>query len=148
EPFTRDDLEALRDRCRTELVNGLDVLSATGAADAEASAVLAARVDLLRMFDELPDLPTELRRTRGHGDFRLAQVLVAQGDVMIIDLEGETNRPLPARRAKMLPVTDVAGMVRSFGLAEWTSLSRFAETHALAQDRLAAPAAAWRELAV
>ena len=110
--------------------------------------MLAARADLLHMLDALPDLPPGLRQTRVHGDYRLAQVLVAQGDVMIIDLEGETGRPLAARRAKTLPLIDVAGMIRSIDLAAWTSLSRFAETHSLALDRLISPAATWRDLAV
>ncbi|MGD9507110.1 MAG: maltose alpha-D-glucosyltransferase [Geminicoccaceae bacterium] len=148
ERFTADDLIALRDRCRADLADGLDALSRTGAVDGDADAVLAARSELLRIFEELPDLPPELCRTRVHGDYRLAQVLVAQGDVMIIDLEGETDRPLSARRAKALPVTDLACMIRSFDLAAWTSLSRFAETHTPAQDRLAGAAAIWRELVV
>ncbi len=154
EPYRQAELAADLDRTRGAMAEAWLALerlrpAVAEAAAAEIDAVLATRDAYAALLASPPEVPEGLLCTRLHGDFRLGQILVAKGDVMLVDLEGEARRPLAERRSKTLPLSDLAGMLHSFDQAAWTSVYRFAEAEAdpVAFDQLQTPALAWRDLA-
>ncbi len=77
---------------------------------------------ILGRFGLLLDRKLTARRLRCHGDYHLGQLLYTGKDFVIIDFEGEPVRPISERRIKRSPLRDVAGMLRSFHYAAYSSL--------------------------
>ena len=92
-----------------------------------ARALLERRREIEERFDAFTAIRTAMELTRFHGDLHLGQVLLANNDFVIIDFEGEPSRPLAERRRKDSPLRDVAGMLRSFSYARWTSVRNAAQ---------------------
>ncbi|HEY4607094.1 MAG TPA: maltose alpha-D-glucosyltransferase, partial [Acidimicrobiia bacterium] len=79
-----------------------------------ADQVLAREQDLLQELRAITTEKIDARRIRIHGDYHLGQVLFTGNDFVMIDFEGEPQRPLTERRIKRLSLRDVAGMLRSY----------------------------------
>ncbi|HYK63180.1 MAG TPA: maltose alpha-D-glucosyltransferase [Bryobacteraceae bacterium] len=90
-----------------------------------AALLLSRRRNILDRFRSFGGEELQAQKIRIHGDYHLGQVLRVKTDYVIIDFEGEPARPLSERRAKQSPLKDVAGMLRSFGYAAYSTLMNY-----------------------
>jgi maltose alpha-D-glucosyltransferase/alpha-amylase len=98
------------------------------------STMMAARQALFARLPVLAEAGRGATLTRIHGDMHLGQVLVVNGDISIIDFEGEPAKPVEIRRGKDHPLRDVAGMIRSFDYAAAVVKRRSQSSHAHLAD--------------
>lgn len=88
----------------------------------EAKEVLGMKADVLRLFKRVFHHKIPIMKIRNHGDYHLGQVLWTGKDFIIIDFEGEPARAFSERRLKRSSLRDVAGMIRSFHYATYSTL--------------------------
>ncbi|MBI4261126.1 MAG: putative maltokinase, partial [Actinobacteria bacterium] len=122
EPFTPlyqrsvyQSMRNLTDRVFAQLRSRAEEIPAAGQ-------ILDLQKEVMARFQRLLEGRISGVRLRLHGDYHLGQVLYTGRDFVIIDFEGEPAVPLGERRIKRSPLRDVAGMLRSFHYAAYSSL--------------------------
>ena len=130
EPMSQFHVRALYQSVRRRVNGALELLEERRALlrpqDQEAAkAVLGAALRVDALLSRLRELDCDGDRIRVHGDLHLGQVLDTGNDVVIIDFEGDTARPLSERRLKRPALTDLASLVRSIHFAaHWPRVER------------------------
>jgi maltose alpha-D-glucosyltransferase / alpha-amylase len=150
EPVHADDVRQWTEQVRGNAERALDALAARldtlpDPLRAEAAQVLAQRARVTAAIARHAADSTRGPKTRLHGDYHLGQVLLVENDWVIVDFEGEPDRPVEERRRKSSPLKDVAGMLRSFDYAMHSALSRVTSARPDAAVALADIARRWRE---
>ncbi len=102
----------------------------------EARQVLQLDRRLVEFFRPIRDNRITGTRIRHHGDYHLGQVLWTGRDFVIIDFEGEPDRPLGERKLKRSALRDVAGMLRSLHYAPYAGLLQGAPDVIVMEDDL------------
>ncbi|MBV8300620.1 MAG: hypothetical protein JOY68_01705 [Candidatus Dormibacteraeota bacterium] len=102
-----------------------------------------ARSSLVARFDAVRELPAEGLRIRVHGDLHLGQMLRVSAGWVILDFEGEPDRPPEERRQRSSPLRDVAGMLRSFDYAAAVALAERSRPGSAEWEQLVAYGDAW-----
>jgi starch synthase (maltosyl-transferring) len=114
-PEQRAAASSIADRVRRGLARAAGNSRHLPTATAARLATVAAKTDRIAASCIQAATGTTGSRVRVHGDYHLGQVLVRpDGDVFVIDFEGEPCRTLDERSEKTSPFKDIAGMCRSF----------------------------------
>ena len=125
EPLTQEALNELVIQIRREVQSTCELLEQADLTEIS-MANLPRRISLRAnsRLDEISSIDTagaNVISIRCHGDYHLGQVLKTESDFIILDCEGEPDRPFDERRQKRCALRDVAGMIRSLHYASCTT---------------------------
>ncbi|KAA0687997.1 maltose alpha-D-glucosyltransferase [Neorhizobium sp. P12A] len=122
-----DDVDQIRKAVTGEIAYAFSKLADLGDGidddvQLRVGSLLQRRDSIIDCADRVAQGARETLLTRAHGDFHLGQILVTEGDAVIIDFEGEPARNLAERRAKTSPLRDAAGLLRSLDYLSATAM--------------------------
>jgi maltose alpha-D-glucosyltransferase/alpha-amylase len=144
EPFSKLYQRGLYQSMRTQARRTLDLLGKQlrklpAPVRDQAQRVLESETRIFTQFKDLLVRKIVAQRLRCHGDFHLGQVLFTGKDFVIIDFEGEPDKPVGERRIKRSPLRDVAGMIRSLHYASHAGLASQTPGLLIRHDSLPSP---------
>jgi maltose alpha-D-glucosyltransferase/alpha-amylase len=153
EPLDREDLAVAANRAFAHAERTLGSLEAAVGSTPlrlqpdvirRARVVLGARERLFDTIRSAATLGPTATKIRIHGDYRLGQILLAEGEVYIQNIEGHPAWPAAAQREKQSLLKDVASMMRSFSYAAHVALLTHSTTGPEQHANLADWAQAWQ----
>ena len=125
EVFSQDSLNELIEQLRSEVQSTCELLEQADPIEnsvANLPQKISLRANsLLDGMSSFDPARANVVSIRCHGDYHLGQVLRTDSDFVILDFEGEPDRPFNERRQKRCAMKDVAGMIRSFHYASCTT---------------------------
>jgi len=129
QPISAADVAEWRRAARAAVRAALTTLAKhpgrlSAAAAADAATLQARRSTLLRSLDDRDVRAPHAVKIRVHGDYHLRQVLLRRNDFVITDFEGQPDQGIAVQRRRRSPLTDVAGMLRSFAYARRMALQQ------------------------
>ena len=83
--------------------------------------IIAKKEQIIQIFEPLLHPKEEFLRIRGHGDYHLGQLFFTGKDFIIVDFAKGIYKSFDERKRARSALRDVAGMIRSFHLAIFTS---------------------------
>jgi maltose alpha-D-glucosyltransferase/alpha-amylase len=127
EPYTRLKLRSIYQQMRSQALRTLNHLKESLPDLPEdiqplAYEVLGREREFLELYELFRRRKVYAERIRCHGYYNLGQVLFTGKDFVLIDFEGDPDRPFSERRIKRSPLRDVASMIRSIHYAAFTAL--------------------------
>ncbi|HEU5077912.1 MAG TPA: maltose alpha-D-glucosyltransferase [Opitutaceae bacterium] len=129
EPFSPHYQRSLYQSMRNLVMENLELLkkrlkTLPSSVQRDAETILGLQNLLLSRYRAVYEQRIDAQRIRCHGDYHLGQLLYTGKDFVILDFEGEPARALSARRLKRSPISDVAGMLRSFHYAAYSAMDK------------------------
>lgn len=88
----------------------------------KANAIIQKQDELITVMQKILSVSSSIKCIRIHGDYHLGQILITDHDFVIIDFEGEPDKPHIYRRSKFPVYKDLAGMIRSFHYSVYSCL--------------------------
>ncbi len=117
-----EDLNIWHDNWIMQFDRAFSLLENSSVRSPNIAKAISVKADVRRLLDSgISDLKSIGRKIRQHGDFHLGQLLVCDGDLRIIDFEGEPLKDYAERAIYYPALKDVAGIVRSFNYAAFAA---------------------------
>lgn len=99
------------------------------------SKVIKSKETIIAAFEPVLHPKETIMRIRCHGDYHLGQLLFTGKEFVVVDFAKEIGRSFDERRRRRSAFRDLAGMIRSFHMAIYTSLLQQEQKGVISQEQ-------------